>query len=136
MAAAVPVPVLGHHVARVGCAVMPELRPTDAEASAAPVGTAAERQTEHQDIHIAAIQGESDDAYAERILATLRGRGIDPGSLVPIGGELLAKVLPAGEPLVVTCWTCPTCGLSVRGAPPRRCINDPGTPGCPVESVP
>lgn len=52
------------------------------------------------------------------------------------GGETLAKVFPAGEPLVATCWTCPTCGLSVRGAPPRRCMSFPAPPVCPVEPTP
>ena len=45
--------------------------------------------------------------------------------------EPLHKVLPAGGPLVSTYWTCPTCGLSVRGSPPRACMND-GAPGCPI----
>ena len=47
------------------------------------------------------------------------------------GGELLAKVLPAGGPLVSTHWTCPTCGLSVRGCHPRVCMDD-CNPECPI----
>ena len=47
--------------------------------------------------------------------------------------ELLAKVLPAGGPLVSTTWTCPTCGITVFGAPPSICLDD--RPGCPVEGA-
>ena len=75
---------------------MPDLRPKTDATGAAPMETAAERQTEH---------------------------------LLP-GGELLAKVLPAGEPLVATWWTCPTCGFAKRGAPPATCAID--DPLCPI----
>lgn len=104
---------------------MPDLRPNSADTAAAPMGDAPDKQLEHL------ISGQ-----------TVRGVVIN----VPDGavashvysgtGELLAKVLPAGGPLVATFWTCPKCGLSVRGAPPRRCINDPATTGCPVEPAP
>lgn len=55
---------------------------------------------------------------------------IDPDRLQPEQPELLAKVLPAGEPLVSTHWTCPACSLSVRGCPPRACMSD--NPECPI----
>lgn len=45
--------------------------------------------------------------------------------------EPLHKVLPAGVPLVATHWTCPTCGLSVRGCPARTCMDD-CNPDCPI----
>lgn len=43
---------------------------------------------------------------------------------------VLAKVFPAGEPLVATYWTCPVCGHSRRGGPPPVCVDD--RPVCPV----
>ena len=51
-------------------------------------------------------------------------------------GEIqpLHKVLPAGVPLVATHWTCPTCGLTVRGCPPRACMDD-CNPNCPVDAL-
>lgn len=49
-------------------------------------------------------------------------------------GDLLAKVLPAGEPLVSTHWTCPQCGYSKRGAPPPACVAD--DPCCPIGGHP
>ena len=45
--------------------------------------------------------------------------------------EPLHKVLPAGGPLISTHWTCPTCGLSVRGCPARTCMDD-CNPDCPI----
>jgi len=65
----------------------PTLRPTGAESDASTVETAPDVQTQHQNIHVAAIEGESDEAYAERIEATLRGHGLDPASMVLVGGE-------------------------------------------------
>lgn len=56
---------------------------------------------------------------------------IDPDRPLPTEPEQLHKVLPAGAPLVATHWTCPTCGLSVRGSPPRACMDD-CNPDCPI----
>lgn len=94
--------VLWRHVARVGAAVMPDLRPTAAEYSAATGETQPDAQLEH---------------------------------LFP-GGELLAKVLPAGEPLVAAVRTCTVCGQA-RGVGPQPfgCLYFPGMPGCcPMEN--
>lgn len=44
---------------------------------------------------------------------------------------LLAKVLPSGGPLLKAHWTCPTCGLTMRGSPPRVCMDD-CNPDCPI----
>lgn len=58
---------------------------------------------------------------------TVRGVAIDvPNGAEAVhvydrGGELLAKVLPAGGPLVTTWWTCTECGHERRGAPPAKC---------------
>lgn len=57
---------------------------------------------------------------------------IDPDNL-PDRPEVLAKVLPAGEPLAVTCWTCPTCGKTKRGGPPPVCFEAPARETCPLE---
>lgn len=44
----------------------------------------------------------------------------------------LHKVFPAGEPILNAHWTCPVCGLTVRGCQPRVCLDD-CNPDCPVE---
>lgn len=103
----------------------PDQRPTATNAAAATMETGAEQQTEHL------ISGQAVRGVVINVPDGATASHVYSGS-----GELLAKVFPGGAPLVATCWTCPTCGLSIRGAPPRRCINEPATPGCPVEPTP
>lgn len=83
-------------------------------------------QPQQLEVRIPAIEGETEEAYAARIEATLRGHGIDPASLVPISSdELLTKVLPAGGPLLGQ-EPCPSCGHfpgEPRDNPFRRCAT-------------
>lgn len=113
----------------------PDLRPKTDATSDAPMETGLDHQIGHLNIHIPDVEGETVDVCAARIAATLRSHGVDPSSLVPlvIGEEPLTKVLPAGEPLVSTCWTCPQCGYSKPGAPPPACVSD--DPCCPLGSA-
>lgn len=50
--------------------------------------------------------------------------------------SLLAKVQSPGEPLVVTCWRCPTCGFEKRGGPPAACQSDAPAGDCPLGDGP
>ena len=54
---------------------------------------------------------------------------------IPLG-EPLAKVLPAGGPLVTTWWTCTACGHSQRGGPPATCQAKGPYHRCPLEADP
>lgn len=76
---------------------VPDLRPKCAAADFAPMESSASHQNTHLHPALAAM--------------------------VPLdsNGEPLAKVLPAGEPLVSTCWTCPACDFTKRGGPPAEC---------------
>lgn len=53
--------------------------------------------------------------------------------------ETLAKVLPAGGPLVSSWWTCSICGYSKPGGPPSGCFAEANllppdliVDGCPL----
>lgn len=106
--------------------------------------TIANHQPQQLVINVPAIEGETEDAAVERLEAIVRSHGIDPASMVPIGGapgqssgidetitftatfggELLAKVLPAGGPLLGQ-EPCPSCGHfpgEPRDNPFRRCV--------------
>lgn len=55
----------------------------------------------------------------------------------------LAKVLPAGGPLVATWWTCSICGHSKPGGPPSVCAVEANllpphlmVDGCPLNHPP
>jgi len=56
----------------------------------------------------------------------------DPGPGAQIEHQVLAKVLPAGEPMVATWWTCSICGFSQRGGPPARCQFNAEPSNCPA----
>lgn len=116
----------------------PDPRPTATADCAAPLETGPSHQIEHQIVRVERIckivmpQGCEqvqvlDKASGEVIADFHRTPGV-------VGDELLTKVLPAGEPLLAAHWTCPICGLSVRGVPPRSCLSEPGTTGCPAEA--
>lgn len=46
--------------------------------------------------------------------------------------EPLAKVLPAGGPLITTWWTCARCGYAQRGGPPSHCMYNANPTDCPL----
>ena len=55
---------------------------------------------------------------------------IDPNRPMAHEPELLNKVLPVTAMFIATHWTCPTCGISVRGSPPRVCLDERSN--CPI----
>lgn len=50
--------------------------------------------------------------------------------------ETLAKVLPAGGPLVTTWWTCTRCRYQQRGGPPEHCMFNAEPIDCPLNHPP
>lgn len=49
---------------------------------------------------------------------------IDPDRPLPDAPELMAKVLPAGGPLVGSAVVCPRCEWRFEGGRPTRCPED------------
>jgi len=136
----------------------PDLRPNCAGTGAPTGETQADAQIEHLKLAVPAIEGESEEACAGRIEATLRSHGIDPSSLIPMGcapgqaseigeiitlsasfgGEPLTKVLPAGGPLLpghpadkTPVWLCEGCGLLSTAVRRPTCLQS-RTFGCPM----
>lgn len=108
----------------------PDLRPSDDPSAAATMETGPEHQLAHQ------MVGE---------LCKLCGvpwseacwRAACPKA------KPLAKVLPAGGPLVATWWTCSICGHSKPGGPPSVCAVEANllpphltVDGCPLNHPP
>ena len=97
----------------------PDLRPTATTDSAAPMETGPDHQLEHQ------IQPGLSwrNHCGEGVTSFCRGKCECPRRLPQPGGEPLAKVLPAGGPLLGQgkCWSCGYGPEDARHDPFRTC---------------